>query len=258
MDFQTSRFKEKIKIFFASRNYWFDFSWKKLNSKQKTIKLAVVFCVLFFFFCILSLLPRNISGGEEVVFCVENGQGSKEISVKLANENLILWGPALRLYALFSGNSKNLQAGVYLISAKMSIPEIVSKIQKGETMKARIVIPEGYNSEQIYEKMAGIAQLDVDDLKANEGYLFPDTYEIAYGDTGEKIIKMMKDNFDSKVTEDLTTEISKQGKTLQETVIMASMLEKEVISYEDKQIVAGILWKRLGVGMPLQVDATVA
>jgi UPF0755 protein len=60
------------------------------------------------------------------------------------------------------------------------------------------------------------------------------------------------------VTDDLIAAISKQGKDLEEIVIMASMLEKEVINYEDKQIVAGILWKRLRAGMPLQVDATVA
>ena len=38
---------------------------------------------------------------------------------------------------------------------------------------------------------------------------------------------------------------------------MASLIEKEVIGKEDKEIVSGILWKRLKIGMPLQIDATI-
>ena len=47
----------------------------------------------------------------------------------------------------------------------------------------------------------------------------------------------------------------KFNKTFQEVLIMASILEKEVRTAEDRRIVAGILWKRIKIGMPLQVDA---
>ena len=102
-----------------------------------------------------------------------------------------------------------------------------------------------------------------------EGYLFPDTYyvneqrtmnnEQRIGDNERKIeeiiVKMLM-NFDKKLTADLREEIKKQGKTLHQVLTMASLLEKEVKSYRDKQIAAGILWKRLRSGWPLQVDAT--
>jgi len=84
-----------------------------------------------------------------------------------------------------------------------------------------------------------------------EGYLFPDTYEVEYPITPEKIIRLALNNFQEKVSLDL------QAGNFRETIIMASLLEKEVRSYEDKQIVAGILWKRLKEDWPLQVDSTI-
>ncbi|MFH1451506.1 MAG: endolytic transglycosylase MltG [bacterium] len=90
-----------------------------------------------------------------------------------------------------------------------------------------------------------------------EGYLFPDTYEIGIDESAEDIIRKMLANFDTKMSSDLRTEITRQEKTIFAVVTMASMLEKEVKTLEDKKIVAGILWKRLSAGMPLQVDATI-
>jgi len=84
-----------------------------------------------------------------------------------------------------------------------------------------------------------------------EGYLFPDTYEIDYPITPEKIIKMALANFEIKVFSKI------QQDNFKEVLIMASLLEKEVRSYEDKQIVAGILWKRIKEEWPLQVDSTI-
>ena len=68
----------------------------------------------------------------------------------------------------------------------------------------------------------------------------------------------MRDNFDKKLTTDLREEIQKQGKTIFEIVTMASLIEKEVREKEDKEIVSGILWKRLKNNIPLQVDATIS
>jgi UPF0755 protein len=64
-------------------------------------------------------------------------------------------------------------------------------------------------------------------------------------------------NFGKKLNPELREKIAVQKKTIFDIVTMASLLEKEVITLDDKKIVAGILWKRLEIGMPLQLDATV-
>jgi UPF0755 protein len=90
-----------------------------------------------------------------------------------------------------------------------------------------------------------------------EGYLFPDTYEVSTDQTCEQMIDAMLINFGNKLTPELQEKIKGQDKTIFEVVTMASLLEKEVKTLEDKKIVAGILHNRLQMGMPLQLDSTV-
>lgn len=90
-----------------------------------------------------------------------------------------------------------------------------------------------------------------------EGYLFPDTYAITEGEKLEDIVKRILQNFDAKFTSELREKATQQGKSIFEIITMASLLEKEVKTYEDKQKVAGVLQKRMNAGMALQVDATV-
>lgn len=105
---------------------------------------------------------------------------------------------------------------------------------------------------------------DKPNILSIEGYLFPDTYFIKEQRTInneqaiEGIIRKMLENFDKKLTPELKLEIERQGKTIFETITMASLLEKEVRDFRERKIVAGILWKRLNSKIPLQVDATIA
>ncbi|MEA3344401.1 MAG: endolytic transglycosylase MltG [Patescibacteria group bacterium] len=100
-----------------------------------------------------------------------------------------------------------------------------------------------------------------------EGYLFPDTYyinELASSEATagkaeiEDIVRKMLVNFGEKLNPDLRQEIAVQDQTIFEIITMASLIEKEVRTIEDKKIVAGILYNRLEIGMPLQVCATIA
>lgn len=238
-------------------------------------------------------LPKEPAFGETLEFLVKKGEGTKEISVNLKKEGLIKYSSLFRIYALISGKAGKLQAGEYLLSPSMNIPEIVKKLSSGDVIKEKIIIIEGWNLRNIgwYFEGKGMFQAeelfeligfpladystetelpepkdfsaDFDFLKDKpknlglEGYLFPDTYEIKKGETLEEIVKKMLKNFDKKLTPDLREEIKKQEKTIFEIVTMASLIEKEVRTPEDKKLVSGILWKRLENNIPLQVDATI-
>ena len=97
-----------------------------------------------------------------------------------------------------------------------------------------------------------------------EGFLFPDTYLIfkpaAYNDpkTAGEIIQKMLDNFTNKFTEQMVTQSQRNGMSVYQTLILASIVEKETGSNADeKKTVAGIFYNRLSANMPLQSDATV-
>ncbi|MFA6585139.1 MAG: endolytic transglycosylase MltG [Candidatus Paceibacterota bacterium] len=89
---------------------------------------------------------------------------------------------------------------------------------------------------------------------SSEGYLFPDTYFFSSSTDATTIVKKMRDNFDTRIAS-LSGEILASGHSLSDIVNMAAIIEKEARTNEDRHIVAGILWKRLALGMPLQVDA---
>ena len=219
--------------------------------------LIILFLIIGFSYYTI-FLPTNPSSEKEVIFNIEKGEGLREIAYNLEKEGLIRWAPIFRIYVFTKGVSGKLQAGNYFLSSSMDIPEIAKKFVRGETAKIKVTIPEGFTAEQIYQRTINIVNVDLTRLKSFEGYLFPDTYEIAYDTQGEEIIKMMLDNFNKKVTPELKTEIERQGKTLEEIIIMASLIEKEVKTKEDKELVSGILWKRLKNKIPLQVDATIS
>lgn len=239
--------------------------------------LIILFSISVFFQICFPLDKKNI---QEKIFLIEQGQSSKEIALNLEKKKLIRWGPLFRLYALLAGVSKKLQAGSYQLSPSMNIPKMAEKFVSGDVIKIFLTIPEGFNLEQIQERLSqnfNIAKADliglmkVENYKKDfqfledapdsatlEGYLFPDTYQFSYGMRPEEIIKKILENFDKKLTPDLKAEIKQQKKTIFKIMTMASMTEKEVKTKEDKELGSGILWKRLNRGMALQVDATIS
>lgn len=90
-----------------------------------------------------------------------------------------------------------------------------------------------------------------------EGYLFPDTYEVGKNQRGRELVVRMLEAFDTKVNQPFAADVAASGHTLHEIITVASILEKEVKLDDDRVLVADIMWRRLNVGMPLQMDATV-
>ncbi len=146
-----------------------------------------------------------------------------------------------------------------------------------------VTIPEGFNLRQIESNLlaAGIASAQnlsvftvgmlknaseeisydfLEDAPAEaslEGFLFPDTYRFWPDSPAEAVVKKFLDNFDRKLVPEWRAEIERQKKKIYDVVVMASLIEKEVKSERDRALVSGILWKRLGVGMKLDVDFTI-
>lgn len=242
-------------------------------------------------------LPKLSGSPEKKLFSIARGETIFQIAENLEKEGLIKNKSFFEIYVILKGKRRSLQAGEYNLGPSMTIPEMTKEIVSGKAVKEKITIIEGWNlrdiggdlenrgmfkAEELFE-LVGFPMIDYskaadlpkpkdfsqefDFLKdynppttqymGLEGYLFPDTYEINKGDSIEKLVRKMLDNFDKKLTPDLRKEISRQGKTIFQVVTMASLLEKEVKTIEDRRLVSGILWKRLENNMPLQVDATI-
>ena len=237
----------------------------------------------FFLFISLIILwqiyaPQSLQSVPPVIYTVLKGQGNKEIAEDLKNQGIIKNPWFFRLYVVMSGKHQKLQAGSYEISPSISVAQIVKKLTSGDVIKNTVTIIEGWNINDIGQYLESkkiCTRADFSEsvkkdysnsfefLKTKpqklslEGYIFPDTYQLAIDGTPETLLKTALANFDKKLTPQLREEIALQKKTIFQIITMASLIEKEVRSPEDKKIVAGILWKRLENNMLLQVDATI-
>jgi len=180
---------------------------------------------------------------------------------------LIWWGPLFRVYVLLTGQAGDLQAGTYRFSSSNSLFSLVRDMANGDIAQEEFTIIEGWNLRDIgfYLENKGMARAEELweltglplDTQSREGYLFPDTYLVRHNASLTEILAKMQANFDKK-TASLLVEIEKQGKTLSEIITMASLIEKEVRTKEDKETVSGIFWKRIAAGRPLESCATIA
>lgn len=249
---------------------------------KKILILIILVVSIILFYCWQSIyLPISCDVQEEKLFMIEKGTGVKEISLLLQKQRLIKNSSLFNLYVFWEQSANKLQAGEYLLSPSMTVPEIVSKLIKGEIIEQEITIIEGWNKDEVAQYLEDNQIFSSEDFLVTmndsnkftedynflrdvpeelglEGYLFPDTYNIYKNVSPEEMIKKMLDNFDSKLNLELREEIERQEKSIFEIIIMASLIEKEVRTIEDKKIVSGILWKRIRLGIPLQVDATIA
>ena len=222
--------------------------------------------------------PVDSNFAEDVEFRAQKGEGDEEIAIRLEEQGIIKNNYFFRIYTIISGNDSKLQAGNYSLSPAMTIPEIIKKFVSGDVIKQKITIFEGWDikdiekylvekeictAEEFEEALIKDYSSEFTFLKEKpltvglEGYLFPDTYNISLEEKAEDIIRIMLSNFNKKLNTGLSEQIISQKKTIFEVITMASIIEKEVRTMDDKKIVAGIFWKRIGVDMALQSCATV-
>lgn len=203
--------------------------------------------------------PAAFPVGAQVV--ISEGESVAAAGEALAGAHIIRSSRAFYLAVRLFASTSGVHAGVYRFDGPVTLYTVVTRLIHGETgvRAVRITFPEGDTVRDIAERLSGalpnIAAGDVLALGgAYEGYLFPDTYAFSPDTTATAALRLMRTTFDTK-TADLLPDITKSGHSISDIVTMASLVEKEAKTPEDRRIVAGILWHRIALHMPLQVDA---
>ncbi len=208
--------------------------------------------------------PKDRNVQENELFAVSKGEGLEDIALNLKNQEIIKSKLLFEFYVFFTGTAPKLQAGEYELAPSLNIAQITEKFVLGATIPygVKVTIPEGFNVKQIDARLSEADLIQTGEILAQsrlqQGYFFPDTYMFDKDAGLDGIIDKMKANFDKKLDQDLRDEINAQGKTVEQIIIMASLIEKEVAADEDRSIVSGIFWKRLANDYPLQSCATIA
>lgn len=253
----------------------------QIRNKVRNRYIASVIIIFFLTMVANELfLPHTVFVGTKEIEIVP-GLGSRKIGALLKQSGTIRSKWFFVTYVSLRGVASSLKPGVYTFSDHSSIFGIARLLVKGVSNEYSIFVPEGLTRQEV-EKILEEKQLvlgkkfleasgakavsrfknkfeflkDAPPQDGLEGYLFPETYRIFKNATADDVIIKMLAEFDKKLSPDLRAEIFKQKKTIFEIVTMASLIENEVVSDEDRALISGILWKRLQRGVPLQVDAT--
>jgi UPF0755 protein len=241
---------------------------KKVASNYKTVELksdvpalAVLAMVLLAGALYVGFVtpPQKFPLGSVVT--VSEGKTLTDIANELKEQRVIRSPFFFRTLISIIADENLVIAGDYFFGTKKTIFVIAKRLTNGNygLEPERITIPEGLTAAETAKLLAKrLRKLDarafIKAAEGKEGYLFPDTYFFLPSIKAEEIVRVMERNFHTQVSE-LAPEIEEFGKPLHEVLTMASLIEEEARRYETRRRISGILWSRLNIDMPLQVDA---
>lgn len=242
-------------------------------STRCTLPWLVRLCALVFLGWYLLLLYLPAGDAAHVYgLTVPKGAGFAGVATELKQAGVIRSSLHLRLVARLRGLDRRMQTGDYRISSAMVPSQILEKLANGQTDACKFTLPEGYSIYQaaellqkqgVFDRAAFLEACSDRNLlnelginaKTAEGYLFPGTYQIGFHMDEAGLVTEMVRAFRHK-TKGLKPLIDASGMSIEQVVILASIIEREAVSLEEKPLIASVFLNRLRIGMPLQSDPT--
>lgn len=223
-----------------------------------------------------SLKPINAVSNVEHVVAISRGASLDEIATTLKKNNVIRADWAFKQYVLSRRLGDKLQAGTYRFTTSQSVQSIVDDMTAGKVAADLFTILPGQRLGQIRQAFidAGFAATAVDEaLKPDkyqempalaekpsganlEGYLYPDSYQKTADTLPETIVRAAIDEMGDALTPELKQKFAAKGLTTYQAITLASIVEREVNTQEDRAKAAQVFLKRLSIGMKLGSDVT--
>jgi len=232
----------------------------------------------------LAYQPVDISSEKKILVKIEAGESVRQISDTLYKTNLIRSPFIFRQTARLSGLASKLKAGSFILSPSQSMPEIIRILADGKSRTISVTVPEGYTVADIDRLLAGKGLGEPGDIikcaftcdfgtfeflpskncgagqggcgSRIEGYLFPETYFVNEAEYNPKFfLERQLGEFRKRIVGKYEPEIRSGNRTLGDLVTMASLIETESRTADERPEVSGILWKRIKNRTPLGVDA---
>jgi UPF0755 protein len=230
---------------------------KLISSKFKLtiVVLFLLFNIIFYHFFLSA--PKN---SKSTIIHVSQNQSLEHISKQLKEKNIVRNAFVFKLFASVFKSDRKIPKGDYLLKADWPAWRvawmIVSGIHNVDILK--ITIKEGSTNKEIADLLSSkLSSFDKDlflkMVEDKQGYLFPDTYFFYPFTTNEEIINELSNNFSRRI-KTLNKDIKSNPKSLEDVIIMASIIQEEAHGESDSQLISGILWNRINIDMPIQVD----
>ncbi|HXM19051.1 MAG TPA: endolytic transglycosylase MltG [Candidatus Tumulicola sp.] len=211
---------------------------------------------------------------QSVTLMVERGSGVAQIASLLKEHGVVRSTRLLSAYLRWRGTATRINAAEYTFSARETLPEVTAVLESGGRPPTTwITIPEGFTALQIAQRLSAMRLPAAADFmhvvrtrsvrfgaahsNGLEGFLYPETYQIALEANAEDIAARMTEQFGRELPRDYAVAAKRLGYSLPQIVTIASIIEREAKADAERPVMAGVYYNRLRRKMPLEVDATI-
>lgn len=212
--------------------------------------------------------------GEPVRVTVPLGASFAGVADSLEAHGIIGQPTLFGLYARVTGDAGRIKPGTYAFRRGSGWKTVLSDLVAGRILTERIVIPEGFDVDDIAPRVAAISGVGADSVRTLlldsaytaaqdvpgptlEGYLYPATYTVPVNAPVDEVIGALVSEYRSVWTDARRAAAAERDMTEREVVTLASIVEKEARRADEMPVIAAVYLNRLRIGMPLQADPTV-
>ena len=193
---------------------------------------------------------------------IPKGSSFTDIATLLQERGVIANALAFRVLARVRRQDDQVKAGAYAFAPHASEAEILDQLVSGGAQIATwVTIPEGFTARQIAQRLQdqGVGRADAFEraFRGHEGFLFPSTYLVPLAATPDQVTRMLTDQFARELPPDAAQRARALKVSVPQAVTVASLIEREAKIEPDRPLIAGVIYNRLRLGIPLQVDATI-
>ena len=253
-----------------------------MKNNKKIVNVTTIFVIMIIIITIwqcFKIVDTPLKIKDEEIIEVAEGDSFYGVLNKLSEEDKIKNEFLVKLYLKIRGIKPEVLAGTYKLDKSMTLDEIITLLSSDSTVgKIYITIPEGYTIDDIAEELEennicssedfinSVKNYDLPAYVSNnpnkrynlEGFLFPDTYSFNENENADFVVKTMINRFE-EVWQELvqSLNLSIADDEIEKIVNVASIIEKEAVVDSERSLISSVIYNRIAIEMPLQIDATV-
>ena len=242
-----------------------------MKNNKKIVNVTTIIVIMIIIITIwqcFKIVDTPLKIKDEEIIEVAEGDSFYGVLNKLSEEDKIKNEFLVKLYLKIRGIKPEVLAGTYKLDKSMTLDEIITLLSNDSTIgKIYITIPEGYTIDDIATKLEENNICSSEDfINSVKNYDLPayvsnnpnDTYSFNENENADFVVKTMINRFE-EVWQELvqSLNLSIADDEIEKIVNVASIIEKEAVVDSERSLISSVIYNRIAIEMPLQIDATV-